>query len=142
MSRASVLQTFDATRANGVWADVDRALVERAAAIPLVDRNVVVRLQTRGQLPVPPAVGHAARPALGDVVRSGRRRLCTPFFAERCAQPSQHSEPSADDPSMTCSRVYAGSTCLPSGVLGRHRRGADSLDSCGLARLGATGDDT
>jgi ABC-type transport system substrate-binding protein len=47
MSRASVLQTFDATRASGVWAEVDRALVERAAAIPLVDRNMVVLVSKR-----------------------------------------------------------------------------------------------
>jgi hypothetical protein len=39
-------------------------------------------------------------------------------------------------------RVYAGSTRSPPEVLGRQRSLADSLDSCGLDRLGATGDDT
>lgn len=37
--------------------------------------------------------------------------------------------------------VYAGSTRLPFGVFGRQRSGADSLDLCGFARLGATSGD-
>jgi hypothetical protein len=36
-------------------------------------------------------------------------------------------------PNSPASGVYAGSTCLPSAVFGRHRGLADSPDSCGFA---------
>ena len=37
--------------------------------------------------------------------------------------------------------VYQGSTRLSFGVFGRQRNGEGFLDSCGFARLGATGDE-
>src|SRR5919108_2409022 len=42
----------------------------------------------------------------------------------------------------TSPRTYHGSTRLPLGGFGGQRRGADSLDLCGFARLGTTGDGT
>jgi ABC-type transport system substrate-binding protein len=47
MSRASAIQTSDPARANVLWANVDRALVDGAAALPLTDRNVVVFVSKR-----------------------------------------------------------------------------------------------
>jgi peptide/nickel transport system substrate-binding protein len=47
MSRAAAVQASDPVRANVLWADVDRALTDRAAAVPLVDRSAVVLASKR-----------------------------------------------------------------------------------------------
>ena len=39
-------------------------------------------------------------------------------------------------------RVYAEPTPLPFGVFGRHRRGVNSSEPWGFARLGAASDDS
>jgi peptide/nickel transport system substrate-binding protein len=41
MRRAAALQTSDPVRANGLWADVSRALVDEAAAVPLLNQRPV-----------------------------------------------------------------------------------------------------
>ncbi|MGH3040481.1 MAG: BTAD domain-containing putative transcriptional regulator [Gaiellaceae bacterium] len=41
MTRAAELQASDPVEANTLWAEADRALVDRAAAVPLVNRHVV-----------------------------------------------------------------------------------------------------
>jgi YVTN family beta-propeller protein len=47
MARAAAVQISDPVRADALWADVDRALVDRAAAVPLVDRSAVVFVSKR-----------------------------------------------------------------------------------------------
>jgi peptide/nickel transport system substrate-binding protein len=47
MARAAAIQASDRVRANTLWADVDRALVDRAAAVPLVERSAVVFVSKR-----------------------------------------------------------------------------------------------
>jgi YVTN family beta-propeller protein len=41
MARAAALQASDPVRANALWAEADRMLVDRAAAVPLVNQHVV-----------------------------------------------------------------------------------------------------
>jgi YVTN family beta-propeller protein len=41
MARATDIQASDPVRANALWAEADRALVDRAAAVPLVNQHVV-----------------------------------------------------------------------------------------------------
>jgi peptide/nickel transport system substrate-binding protein len=47
MKRAAALQAPDPARANALWADVDRALVDRAAAVPLVNQHAVAFVSDR-----------------------------------------------------------------------------------------------
>jgi peptide/nickel transport system substrate-binding protein len=47
MARAAAVQASDRVRANTLWTEVDRALVDRAAAVPLVDRSAVVFVSKR-----------------------------------------------------------------------------------------------
>ena len=47
MKRAASLQATDPVRANALWADVDRALVDRAAAVPLVNQHAVAFVSER-----------------------------------------------------------------------------------------------
>ncbi|MGH3033038.1 MAG: ABC transporter substrate-binding protein, partial [Gaiellaceae bacterium] len=41
------VQASDPVRANALWVDVDRALVDRAAAVPLVNQRAVVFVSER-----------------------------------------------------------------------------------------------
>jgi YVTN family beta-propeller protein len=47
MKRAAALQTSDPVRAHALWAEVDRALVDQAAAVPLVNQRPVSFLSAR-----------------------------------------------------------------------------------------------
>ncbi len=61
------------------------------------------------------------------------------------AAPHRHSPPATAGSSHQASdrlRVYAGSTCAPSSVVGHHPRLANSVDSWGFARPGSTCRDT
>jgi peptide/nickel transport system substrate-binding protein len=41
MARAADLRASDPARANALWAEADRMVVDRAAAVPLVNQHVV-----------------------------------------------------------------------------------------------------
>jgi peptide/nickel transport system substrate-binding protein len=47
MREAAAMQASDPVRANELWADVDRALVDRAAALPLANQRPVVFVSER-----------------------------------------------------------------------------------------------
>jgi YVTN family beta-propeller protein len=47
MARAATVQASARVRADALWADVDRALVDRAAAVPLIYRSAVVLVSDR-----------------------------------------------------------------------------------------------
>jgi peptide/nickel transport system substrate-binding protein len=57
----------EGAEAAGHWAAADRRIADRSPARGSVDQSTRprIRLQTRRQRPAPPAVAHAARPALG-----------------------------------------------------------------------------
>jgi hypothetical protein len=94
IDRARRLQVTDPARANRLWSQIDRALVDQGGLAPArhADQHHV-RVRARRELPLPPAVGPAARPVLGALsgtpvgpgltgVPSGERLL--PGVRRRC----------------------------------------------------------
>ena len=76
IDRASQMQLDDPAAAGALWAEIDRAIVDQAPYLWLVNPiRRRVRLRTRGQLPVQPSVGRAAQSALGPVAVVRAREL-------------------------------------------------------------------
>ena len=71
-------RTHPATRSGRrkhAWAAVDRTIVDRAAAVPYANDLTHAPFTASGQLPVQPAVGGPARPALGPLKPRTRRTV-------------------------------------------------------------------
>lgn len=65
IAKAEALATTNSQAANRLWARIDRRIVDQVPdARPNTAPRDRLRLQTRGQLPVQPAVGRPDRPAL------------------------------------------------------------------------------
>jgi hypothetical protein len=54
MQNATTIQTTDSVRSNRLWASVDRSLVDKAAAVPVVNDRLVALVSER-VLPGTPA---------------------------------------------------------------------------------------
>ena len=74
IQRALTLQTTESYRANQLWERIDREIVDQARdrSRSLTAQANGIRLEESRQLPVQPAMGHPARPALGEVTLVGR----------------------------------------------------------------------
>jgi peptide/nickel transport system substrate-binding protein len=72
MRQAGAAQTTDPVGANRLWAGVDRALVDRAAVIPLGNRRSIVFVSDRvGNYQSHPLWGTLLDPALGEIAADG-----------------------------------------------------------------------
>lgn len=51
MKRAASVQTTDPVRANALWADIDRALVDQAVGVPFINARAVAFVSERAPRP-------------------------------------------------------------------------------------------
>ena len=84
MERASSLQTQDPPAATLLWQQIERSSLAQAPVVPTTNRRDVDFLsEARRQLPVQPAVGRPAQPALGEVDSGAPARSQPPSAAAR-----------------------------------------------------------
>jgi peptide/nickel transport system substrate-binding protein len=67
IERAFALETSDPKAANRLWAQIDREIVDQAPWLPTLNLHDRLPVSPGRQLPVPPAMGPAPRPAVGEV---------------------------------------------------------------------------